>query len=170
MTTTLLNEFIDTRTTLLQLLNAFTQKQLNTVPFEGSWTAAQVGAHLLKGSPATVLYGKAAPTTRQPDEKLDALRGIFLNFSLKFKSQASITPENIIYEKAALLGALDGTIAQVQAVIDTQDLSATCLEYDFPTIGPLTRLEWICFFMYHMQRHIHQLKNIYEKIVMTSKV
>jgi hypothetical protein len=42
----------------------------------------------------------------------------------------------------------------------TQDLHATCLDFEMPTVGTLTRIEWLSFAVVHTQRHIWQLKKM----------
>ena len=47
VTQEVITELQNTATELMQVLEAFTQEQLNNIPFEGSWTAAQVAQHIL---------------------------------------------------------------------------------------------------------------------------
>ena len=48
------------------------------------------------------------------------------------------------------------------------DLSATCLDFEMPGIGALTRLEWLWFYVWHTQRHLRQVKNIYAAITLVT--
>jgi hypothetical protein len=158
-------EYTSTYRELLHLLSAFSQEQLNTVPFEGSWTAAQVGQHLLKGTIADAVDGPGVPTHRAPDEKEAIIEGIFLDFTTKLQSPDFVFPEAKEYDKQRLLHAMEATVSRTEKAIQTQDLSMTYAEFDFPQIGPLTRLEWVCFGVAHAKRHIRQLKNIYRHVV-----
>lgn len=164
-TTAILKSFDDSFNIFLQLIAAFPQERINTVPFEGSWTGAQVARHLLKGSPADLLYSNVAPTERQPDLLVEPLRKAFLDFSVKFKSPEVLEPEQMEYDKEELLSALENTATRIRKSIQTLDLSATCLDFEMPQTGYLTRLEWICFYTVHTQRHTRQLQNIFETVI-----
>ncbi len=162
---TALREFETTFHSLLQILAAFNQQQLNTVPFEGSWTAGQVGRHLLKGAIADTLTGPSKPTMRQPDEKIPVIESIFLDFSTKMQSPDFVKPEDMVYDKERLIHDLSQVVARTEAAIQVQDLSLTYPDFVIPGMGELTRLEWVHFGVCHAQRHIRQLKNIYEHVV-----
>lgn len=164
-TTAILKSFDDSFNILLQLIAAFPQDRINTVPFEGSWTGAQVARHLQKGSPADLLYGNVGPTERQPDMLVEPLRQAFLDFSTKMTSPDVLVPEDMEYDKETLLIALENTAARIRKAIQTLDLSASCLDWEMPQTGYLTRLEWICFYTVHTQRHTRQLQNIFETVI-----
>ena len=51
----LLSSFDDTTAKLLHALSLFNEEELNTVPFEGSWTAGQVGWANSRGGNGLVL-------------------------------------------------------------------------------------------------------------------
>ncbi|WP_257669909.1 DinB family protein [Parapedobacter tibetensis] len=150
---------------LLRLLSSLDDQKLNEQPFEGSWTAAQVGEHLLKSySVAETLNGTTKPTERAPDEKLGALREMFLNFGIKMKSPDFILPRNGFIAKKALLDGLQQRLEQLHQVINRKAMVETCLDFELPGSGALTRLEWIGFVAVHTQRHNHQLKKIIEVV------
>jgi effector-binding domain-containing protein len=154
----LMGELEKTTTELLQTLATFNQETINRIPFEGSWTAAQVGDHLLKSYTGMLqaLYGQVKPTERKPDEKVAELKATFLNFDTKLQSPKFIIPTSSVYEKETLLTSLQSTIAQLMETLKATDLSQTCL--GFTTFGDITRLEIFHFIVFHTQRHIHQIK------------
>jgi hypothetical protein len=142
-------------------LNLFSEEQLNIVPFEGSWTGGQVGEHLLKsGGVVDAVFGHTAPTiSRPPDEKIPMLR-MFLDFSIKMKSPDFILPSDGFHPRQPLIDQLQKDWERLGEAVDTLDLSETCLDFEMPGVGHLTRLEWISFHVYHSKRHVHQLRNI----------
>lgn len=151
-------------TELLLLIAAFDQEQINLIPFENSWTAAQVADHLCK-SDASVLASICREGThaeRAPDEKIPELKSIFLNFDVKFESPAIIIPGNKVFNKEQLIGRLKETRAELSAAAATLPLNELCTH---EILGNMTRLEFLSFVIYHTQRHIHQLKCIREKIM-----
>jgi uncharacterized damage-inducible protein DinB len=155
---------------LIQTIAAFPTEKFNSTPFEGSWTGAQVAEHILKSVVGIVdlLYTDTKPTSRQPDEKVNAIREVFLDFSIKMQSPDFVLPRNEPIEKEEMIEAWKATKAKLLESINTLDLSATCTVFELPGSGKYTRTEWIWFAIYHTQRHTHQLKNIYE-IVMDKK-
>jgi uncharacterized damage-inducible protein DinB len=159
-------EFSKQTRELLDLLSSLSQEQMNTVPFEGSWTAGQLGDHLLKSyGLSKVLDGKTVATERPVDEKIKKIRELFLNFDIKFKSPEFIVPGNGPMDKEKLLKGLEDKIRYVSAFIESHDdLSRTCLDAELPGAGTLTQTEWVQFMTVHTQRHVHQLKNMVKKL------
>lgn len=150
---------------LLQLIASFRDDQFNAIPFEGSWTAGQVAEHVLKSSGiAEMLYGKVAPTERPPDQHVAPLREQFLNFDIKMTSPDFILPSDGYHDKQELLKDLEGVWKKTATAAATLDLSMTCLDFEMPMLGTMTRYEWIRFLLVHTQRHMWQLKNI-QKVV-----
>ncbi len=88
MSKDILIEMTNTAGKLLQTISVFSEEKFNTVPFEDSWTAAQVSDHILKSVSGVLemLYTNTKQTKRQPDEKAGAIRSMFLDFTTKMKS------------------------------------------------------------------------------------
>lgn len=165
MDTTIFQEMEQTTDELTELLSSANEKQLNGIPFEGSWTAAQVAEHLLKSyGIVEILKTPQSKTSRAPGEKVEQLKNFFLNFNLKAKSAAAILPSKDLIEKENLLSSLKTRITEIKEVIQTKDLSETCETVALPVFGALTKLEWLYLILYHTQRHIHQLKNIFQTL------
>jgi hypothetical protein len=151
---------------LNQVLSDFRQEQVNKVPFEGSWTPGQVAEHIIKslsGFPR-ILKGNTGITQRRHDEKLVAIDTMFSNYTKKLTSPEFLVPAGSEYKQETLLKSLEEREAEAVKIIGTYDLSATCLDFELPTFGQLTGFEWASFYLIHTQRHIYQLKNIYQRI------
>ncbi|MDB5024128.1 MAG: DinB family protein [Mucilaginibacter sp.] len=162
MKNALSNEITDTKNELLKALDLFDQENINTVPFEGSWTGGQVAEHVLKSASGILetIKGPAKATERNPDEHVKQLGDIFLNMDIKMKSPDLIIPSIDSKDKSSLAASLGETLDSIKNIASTDDLSATCTGFDMPMMGPLTRLEWISFASFHTKRHTQQLKNI----------
>ena len=151
------------------VLSTFTQEQINEIPFEGSWTPGKVGRHVYKAlvnMPRT-LQGPVTETERKPDELVEPIDKIFLDFTIRLHSPAFIIPEDKDYDKLELV---DGFQEKIREIVDTAkplDLSATT-GFELPKFGRLTRLELIHFAGVHTQRHIRQLKKIREHLTATA--
>ncbi len=156
------NELADTGKELELVLSSFTPEQINTAPFAGSWTAGQVAEHVLK-SAAGILQTVNGDTTiidRDAAQHVSLLKQIFLDFTTKLTSPDFIIPSDELKDKAELISSLASAMGGLEEAARSKDLSATCTGFELPTIGLLTRLEWLNFVNVHTLRHIHQLKNI----------
>jgi hypothetical protein len=92
------------------------------------------------------------------------IQKMFLDFSTKMVSPDFVRPSDTPKNKAALLQALQKTMSGIQSAAATLDLTATCMGFEFPGIGNLTRSEWVAFLLAHVLRHTHQLNRIAEKL------
>ncbi|MDO6761682.1 DinB family protein [Tamlana sp. 2_MG-2023] len=154
------NEFDKTTLRLLKTLITLSEEQINIYPKKG-WSAGQLGEHLLKSyASVETLKGKTRKTNRPIDQKLEPIKTLFLDNSIKMDSPQEILPftEKII--KKDLIKDLEDRIGQIKEVIKIKDLSATCIDFSIPEYGEFTRFEWIWFNIYHTQRHVYQLENI----------
>lgn len=155
-----------TFTELVKIISSFHEHQINATPFEDSWTAGQVAEHIIMSGSGFVeiIYGPVAETRRAPDELIERIKTSFLDFTIKMKSPDFIIPAEKNYEKKELLKTLEDIRQKINQAIENLDLLKTCLAFELPVLGFVTRLEAIYFILYHTQRHVHQLKNIYQKL------
>ncbi|MEW6195555.1 MAG: DinB family protein [Bacteroidota bacterium] len=161
MTNDLIIQIEKTFNELIQLTSDLSEEEINTIPFEGSWTAGQLAKHLIISGSGFVelLNGPIKDTERKPDEMVENFRAILLDFSTKMIAQDLMTPEKKNYKKDYLLITLENIKEGMKQVIVKYDLTKT-LAVELPMLGALTRLESVYFVVFHTQRHIHQLKNI----------
>ncbi|KGO94201.1 DinB family protein [Flavobacterium subsaxonicum] len=146
------------------LLSSFNEEQINKIPFEGSWTAAQVGRHLYKSEADIdqLFYAPAQPAGRQPDERAEGLKQILLDYSTKMKSPDFIIPEDMEFDKARLITSLaEANDKMLKAVSGTDLTDIAPLEDGNPLQGS-TKLEVVHFITYHTMRHNHQINKIKE--------
>jgi hypothetical protein len=145
---------------LMQVLNRFDGQNINTVPFEGSWTAAQVVDHITRSNMSiTKAFAlKGATINRDPGERVQELKNIFLNFNTAFQSPNFILPTQDVYEKKILIALLNRSVDKIKEVSCQADLSEMINHRAF---GDITKFEILHFVQYHTQRHIHQLKKIF---------
>ena len=161
-----------TLTELIGLFSSIDEKQVNIIPFKGSWTAGQLAQHMVlsNGGFLETMNGPARDTRRKPDEKIPDIKSTFLNFSIRFESPDFVRPAMIDYDKDDLLNALRSIRDGLDHVLETSDLTKTCTSFELPVLGYLTRLEAAHFVLYHTQRHIHQLTNIVSKLASSRNV
>lgn len=153
--------------TLIEVFSSFPQNQLDVVPFEGSWTAGQVGEHIVKFASGIPQFfnTKIEPTHRPFDEKKKELQALFLDMSQKMKSPDFIVPTETQHNKENLLISFKTIEGQMQEAVESMDLKLTCGSFELPGTGFLTRFEWLAFFLAHTQRHIVQLQKIKGSLV-----
>jgi hypothetical protein len=85
----LLREFKQVTQELVDVLMAFDESEINSVPVNGGWTAGQVGEHLFKSDTAILnaLYGPVKKTWREPDVYVEDIRAMLLDFSTKVQAR-----------------------------------------------------------------------------------
>jgi hypothetical protein len=162
----IIKEANETLWALENTLSKFDTAQINSVPFKGSWTAGQLAEHLILANSGflQVINGPVTETDKPADLMVERIKNDFLNFNVKFNSPEEIYPEDKVYNQYALLESLKQIRDGISTSIADLDLTKTCSSFELPGYGFLTRLEAVYFVIYHTQRHVHQLKNIYNEL------
>lgn len=162
----IINELETALDETVNLLSSFSEKELNTVPFKGSWTAAQVGRHLFKSEDGIdkLFAAPTKPVNRPPDANAGELKKTFLDFNTKMKSPDFIVPEDIAFDKDELVESLANAKEKVLESVKENNLAYSAeLPEDHPLAGS-TKLEIVHFITYHTIRHNHQIKKIRELV------
>ncbi len=107
-----------------------------------------------------MLGGEVKETEREPDEKVEQIKGDFLNFEIKMDAPGFIVPEDEKFEKKEMIETLKNIKSNVIQTAEKSDLTKISLAFEFPVYGYLTGIELISFAVYHTQRHLHQLDKI----------
>ena len=163
MKTIVQKDIVETFKKLNGILSEFSESELNTVPYKGSWTAAQTTQHIIlvcSGYPE-LFAGKTEKTARKPDEKIKEIENIFLDFNTKMDAPDFVKPEIKDYSKNSLTLTLLNIESDLLNASETCDLTLTCLDFEVPGFGKFTILEWIYFGLIHAQRHTKQLHDIF---------
>jgi hypothetical protein len=149
-----------------ELLSSIDESKINKIPFEGSWTAAQVAQHVIlsAGGFVELLNGPVRDTDRDPEAYVDNLRSTFLNYDIKMQSPAFVIPETREYEKEVLMSTLGNIREGLLQSIVSLDTTKTCTAFEIPGSGYLTRAEGITFAIVHTERHAHQLGKIRQEL------
>jgi hypothetical protein len=153
---------------LIHLISSADSTTINTVPsdsyrIKNSWTAAQLASHVTKSNKAIAqalnMEGKTAE--RNPGERVEELKAMFLNFTTKFQSPEFIRPKQDSYQKDTLISDLKKSVEQLKELRGKINLSEII---SLPAFGEITKFELLHFVLYHTQRHIHQLRNIFQAL------
>ncbi|MFH6956984.1 DinB family protein [Flavobacterium aquidurense] len=166
MKTELQKNIVETFKDLNAILSSFSDEELNTIPFKGSWTPGQVVQHIILGNSGypELFAGKTQKTIRKYDEHVKELEAIFLNFKTKMDAPDFLQPEIKKYNKNQLTLSLLKIESDLLNASDNYDLTLTCLDFNVPGFENFTIYEWINFALVHSQRHTHQLNAIFKML------
>ncbi len=146
-----------------QAVKSFGNELINKVPFTGSWTAAQVADHITRSnnSISKALMLKGSSINRDPGERIPELKEIFLDFTTKLNAPEFILPDRGDYTEESVLARLGQSFTKIKGLSNRAELSEII---NHPAFGDITKFEILYFVLYHTQRHIHQLENIYHSL------
>ena len=152
---------------LLSLFSSLDENKINTIPYEGSWTAAQLLIHITKSTRgmAKAMQKDSKPAERAVGEKIPFLKKIFLDFEKKLDSPDFIVPEDGVYKKEVIIEELNQSFELLKENASKTDLNDMV---DGLPFGSVTKLEILHFVVYHTQRHLHQMKKICDALTIKS--
>lgn len=164
--TEILSSFKHAFADLEKAISRFNETSFNVKPEGSNWSPAMVVQHLVLAGRNfdKILLGNTAPTAGLADAKVAQLKEIFLNYDLKMTSPEFKAPADDLYNSEELISELNGIGAAVASAISKVDLTATCLDFEFPGLGHVTGIEAVYFLIYHSQRHTHQLSEMANKL------
>lgn len=147
---------------LLKLLDNVSEEQFNANSRNGGWTIGQVAEHLIKVETSTVrlFSGTATISDRDPEEKIAWIKKRFLDYKTKMNAFGPIIPSEGAKDKKRSLEKIQDLRQKLAGLIDLQDMTEVIADFAHPLFGPLTRVEWIYFNIYHSTRHSEQIKRI----------
>lgn len=148
----------------IEVLSRFDEAVINEAPFDGSWTPAQVAQHIILATDG-LPDSKIKPADRAFDALLPKIRPWWEDLSKKFKSPEPLLPDKKSRTKDELLSELKRVRDKDLETIATKDLTVICLDFELPSIGYLTRYEWLEFIRMHLKRHTFQLTNMLKEEV-----
>lgn len=158
----IVNELDEALDNTVALLESFSEEEMNKVPFEGSWTAAQVGRHIFKSLEGTdeLFSAPAKPANRPSDQQAGQFKELMANMENKMQSPEFIVPEDKEYNKQELIQSLKSVKATAINASNNNDLETVPpLQEGHPLKGT-TKLELVYFMAYHTQRHNRQIEKI----------
>ena len=162
----LITELEATGAKLIEELSKIEDELWNAIPFEGSWTPGQLAQHLIlsNGGFAELIHGPVKTTERPVDVMVEELKTAFLDFSIKMQSPEFVLPPTRHYNKGEQISTLQKIHKALLEAANNTDLTQTCLAFELPSIGYITRLEALYFVLYHTQRHTQQLIKIGDEL------
>ncbi|AYB33563.1 DinB family protein [Chryseolinea soli] len=122
---------------------------------DGGWSVGQIANHILKGTDTNL--GSTKKTERAYDKNADAIKALFLDFGKKFTNAPDIEPDAKHYTKEDLIVSLRASRDEVFRMIDQEDLTETCVDWELPVWGNLTKYECAILYENHIIRHTKQV-------------
>ncbi|HMP92126.1 MAG TPA: DinB family protein [Phnomibacter sp.] len=156
-----LNSFLSAANEFTDLIEGLPESTLNQIPVEGSWSAAQVGDHILKSFMGWgVLTGKTEEPKRAPDALCQEISTIFADRTIKMEAPPALQASTGFIAQAPLVARLRAIVAKMVTFFRIADLSLLCVDRPVGKLGYLTRLEWLYLYTVHTERHSHQVKQM----------
>lgn len=154
---TTIGQFID-------MVSMLDNRKINQIPYEGSWTAAQLCSHILKSTAGVVeaMKSDGEKTDRNSAEKIAELKAIFLSTSNTFDSPLEIVPDAGPFDKQQVIDGLSAAFKDLDFYSRNTGLSELL---DGGLLGDISKYELLHFVLYHSQRHLRQMKRIYEAVI-----
>jgi uncharacterized damage-inducible protein DinB len=147
---------------LIKQLQLFTPENFTQKPQEQAWSAAEVAEHLFitNKNISKVLRAEGASPNRASDQKVANFKEALLNRATKLEAPETVKPTGTIQSQQELIAGLKEQSQLLNQIVEEKDLNELCTVYPHPRLGRLTRLEWLYFIIYHMERHCQQLEEI----------
>lgn len=128
---------------------------INEKRADGGWSVGQIANHILKGTDTNL--GSTKKTERPYDKNADAIEALFLDFDQKFSNAPDIEPDAKHYIKKDLIASLCESQEKVFQMIDKEDLTEICVDWELPVWGNLTKYECVILYESHIIRHTKQV-------------
>jgi uncharacterized damage-inducible protein DinB len=142
---------------LVHFLQSVDEPHFNQSSGSGNWSIAQVAEHirLSNNSVAKVLALKGKQVDRNPAERVNELKKMFLDFKSKYQSPDFIVPATKMYDPDFLLHDLQASMQLIRERMYEDDLDELI---NHPAFGDISKFEILHFVLYHTQRHLRQIK------------
>ena len=170
---TLRESLITAFTDFTQAFQSFDPARINHKPVNGEWSPAQVVQHILLGTDGVPDGRTAVLTSQRGSDRYDLLlariRPWWEDVNQKFQSPEILRPDENPRDKDTLVSSLERNLAKDLSILDHQDLTEVCLDFELPNVGYLTRYEWLWFIEMHLKRHTYQLNNMKSQLLRITK-
>ncbi len=154
---------------LIETLEQVSDSHFNYKPSAKKWSIAQVADHirLSNQSITKALALDGLEVNRDPAERIQELKDVFLDFTKTFESPSFIIPKNEIYNRLELMTDLLHSLQQIHRLMYKMELN---ILINHPAFGDISKLEILHFVLFHTQRHLRQIKLIHQELTTEKKL
>ena len=166
METTLLADFEANTEKLIYFIEQVDDKELLANPSRTEWSIMDCCEHILQLEQALVklFRGPVEKAEQVSNEKIEVIKSRFLDFANKLTAFGVILPQRKYKTKAEISKAIRETRTILHRIGTNNGWDKKCMMYAHPLFGHLTRLEWIGFCIYHVERHLNQMEGILKQL------
>lgn len=157
----LVHELRNAFDTFRDLVGAFSNENFNQVPFEGSWTPAQVASHIIMATDG-IPDENTEPASRDYKAQVGAITAMWTNYSVKMEAPDFLVPNNPLTNKLQALKEINRIKEKLASLVVEKDVTEICPDFPVPTLGTLSRYEWFVFIALHVHRHAQQLRRMHK--------
>lgn len=138
------------------------EKIYKHIPSEGKWSIQLILEHLsiTEGVMIFLSKGPTTPTDRDPSKNIFIVRDAFANHGLQLPAPDVVTPKGEDKSVEAFLSSVEKSRQSYIKHISGNEWNEILDAFSHPLTGTMTRMEWLYFNIYHVERHIHQIKMI----------
>ncbi|MGB0524944.1 MAG: DinB family protein [Flammeovirgaceae bacterium] len=166
MEDTILKTFEENTAKLLDFIQQVDDSKLLVNPTRKEWSIMDCCEHILQLEQALMklFRGPVEKVDAQSSSNVDLIKERFLDFSRKLTAFGVILPQRKYKSKTEISEALKETRKMLLRIGKNNGWNKKCMLYAHPLFGHLTRLEWIAFCIYHVERHLNQMEETLTKI------
>lgn len=156
----LLSDLEATTQLFIEAVSRFGQEAFNQKPSETGWSPAQIADHLLKVGFSTykAISGETIPTARPPEQKIAMIKQGMEDEVTKRIAPERVLPSADVQKTANIINQIKKQKELLEEAIHSSDITDACMSFKHPVLGTLTKMEWLYFHIYHVQRHLRQMK------------
>lgn len=137
-------------------------------PVEGKWSIQQILDHLAVTESVilNLSKGPSLENDRDPTAIINVIKVAFGNHNKVYPNPKAVNPSGQSKSKEELLSVIETSRFAYLEEIKTKGAPHLLDLYPHPLTGKMTRIEWLYFNIYHIERHIHQIKMILQNPVL----
>lgn len=153
---------------LTDLIDNCSEEELHFKPSPDSWSILECAEHIylvntgvyriLQAPPPTAIENKLREI--HSEGKLNHI--LVTKRDIKRNAPPFVVPKGIFKTKEDVKQAINRDTTGIIAILGTNDISKETQTFAHPSIGEMTKTDWVHFLIAHTERHLFQIKEIRE--------
>lgn len=127
-----------------------------------SWSIINIIEHILAVEQSGLRLSQfdAEDSLRSPSEKINKIKDLTLDFEQKVQAPKPVEPNKARTDYQTMLTEIEAIRLEMLTIGKEKGWDQLVTKFAHPFYGPLTRLEWTYSNIYHIERHIYQIRHI----------